>query len=73
MHDFQHVYFTTKVHILHAVQLSVWISILGQGGKYLLGQLGTDLKGHAKFDLLRWQDKICLSLGFVAGLECITW
>ena len=41
------------------------------GGKYLLGHLGTDLKGQAKFDLLCWLDQICLNLGFVAGLECI--
>ena len=27
------------------------------GGKYLLGHLGTDLKGQAKFDLLCWQDR----------------
>ena len=41
--------------------------------KYLLGQLGTNLKGQATFDLLCWQDQICLNLGFVVGLECITW
>ena len=23
--------------------------------------------------ILCWQDQICLNLGFVAGLECITW
>ena len=35
-------------------------------GKYLLGQLGTDLKGQAKFDLFCCEDQICLNLGFVA-------
>ena len=44
-----------------------------QGVKHFLGQLGTDLKVQAKFDLLRWQDQICLNFGFVAGLEFITW
>ena len=43
------------------------------GGKYLLGHSGKDLKGQAKFDLLSWQDHICLNMVFVAVLECITW
>ena len=36
------------------------------GGEYLLGQLGRDLKGQAKFDLLCWKYQICLKLVFVA-------